>query len=303
MKYLVTGGAGFIGSNLVRRLLDNGHEVTVLDNFHTGSKENLKGLDVKIKHGNPSCYSTYFYKEFDGIFHLGIPSSTPMYREDKHLVGKSINEFLDLRERYDGKIVMACSSSVYNELAPPHSEAMDILPLDWYTETRLAMERLSQLYFNLQDKQAICFRMFSVYGPHEEAKKNYANMVSQFLWALQKDEELVIYGDGTQTRDFIHVDDVTKAYLDVMESPISFGIFNLGTGKSYTFNELVELLKKKLNKPDAKVSYRDNPIDNYVMHTQSDNTRFEVFFSHLKNTIPLEEGIEKLVDWYDKKEQ
>ncbi len=209
LSVLVTGGAGFIGSNLVEMLLAEGKEVLVLDNMHTGSPDNLKGLPGRLKVIHGSCNGIADMDlNPEAIYHLGIPSSSPMYKKDPSLVGEALNGFiavLELARRCKARMVYASSSSLYSGLQPPHLENMHIKVTDYYTEARLAMERMAELYGQLYGVRSVGTRFFSVYGPKEESKKQYANMVSQFLWVLRKNEKPVIYGDGLQTRDFVYV--------------------------------------------------------------------------------------------------
>ncbi|MFH1785485.1 MAG: NAD-dependent epimerase/dehydratase family protein [Candidatus Micrarchaeota archaeon] len=300
MKFLVTGGAGFIGSNLVERLVKEGHEVTVLDNLHTGSETNLSSVKDKIKfiNGNASKISE-INEKFDGIFHNGIYSSSPMYRDDLRLIAQVIDEFISILEyarKHNTKVVFASSSSVYSGLMPPHKEDMQIKVTDFYTEARLPLERLAELYNKLYGTKVIGLRYFSVYGPHEESKGQYANLITQFLWAMKKNEAPVIFGDGNQKRDFTYVGDVVEANLLSMNSKVDFGIFNVGTGATYTLNDMCKLLSKKMSK-DIKPTYVPNPIKNYVQYTQADTTKAENILG-FKAKLTLETGIEKLLVHY-----
>ncbi|MEM2954831.1 MAG: NAD-dependent epimerase/dehydratase family protein [Candidatus Nanoarchaeia archaeon] len=302
MDVLVTGGAGFIGSNIVKKLVGDGYNVTVLDNLHTGSEVNLFFVKGKVKLIKKSTGELKNLTEkFDIIFHNGIYSSSPMYKENPGLVGVVINEFLLLLEyarKNDSKIIFASSSSLYNTLQPPHREDMDIKVTDLYTEARLTMERLGEAYYKIYGNRIIGLRYFSVYGPHEENKGKYANLISQFLWALQKDQAPVVFGDGTQERDFIYVDDVVEANLIAMKSNIDFGVFNIGTGKSTKLNEIISILNAKLNK-QIKPKYVSNPIKNYVYCTLADTTKAEQVLG-FKAKVDLNEGIDKLLQYYKK---
>ena len=295
-KFLVTGGAGFIGSNLVEKLVEN-NDIVVVDNLHTGSLENLKEFENKIKFINKSCgeITSEDIGEIDGIFHIGIYSSSPMYKEDRSLVGKAINDFLtilELARRENCKIVFASSSSIYNGNPVPWREDMNIKVTDFYTEARYAMERLADLYYQLHGIESIGLRFFSVYGPKEKYKGKYANLVSQFLEAMKKNETPVIYGDGEQRRDFIYVKDVVNACVLAMESN-KIGVFNVGTGKDYSLNELIDILNDVLGK-HIKPKYIENPIKNYVQNTKADTEKAkkELNFEH---KYSLKEGIEKLI--------
>ncbi|KXB03070.1 nucleoside-diphosphate sugar epimerase, partial [candidate division MSBL1 archaeon SCGC-AAA261G05] len=218
MMVLVTGGAGFIGSNLVERLVERGDDVTVLDNFSTGSEENLEKVKDQVKIIKDSCLNIpeLDLGNFDLISHIGIPSSSPMYKEDPLLVGKAINDFINVMElakTTGARVVYASTSSMYAQCSPPHRENMDTEPFDYYTEARLVMERLAKVYHELHGVESVGMRFFSVYGRHEQAKGKYANIISQFYWKMKEDEKPLIYGDGEQTRDFTHVSDVVDACL------------------------------------------------------------------------------------------
>lgn len=296
MRVLVTGGAGFIGSNLVEELVKE-HEVIVLDNFHTGSMDNLRGLANDIEIIEDSCNNLLNRNiKVDAIYHLGIPSSNLMYKENPLLVGEAINGSINVLEvaRRDGiKAVFASTSSLYNRLEPPHREDMQIKVTDYYMETRLCIERLAKLYNILYGVQCIGLRLFSIYGPKEEAKGKYANVLSQFMWDIKAGRRPIVYGDGSQTRDFTFVKDAVRAFILAMESNIDYGIFNVGTGVSYTFNEIIEILNRKLKK-DVKPTYVKNPIKNYVMHTLADTTKARERLG-FEAQYPLEEGIDQII--------
>ncbi|MCJ7445296.1 MAG: GDP-mannose 4,6-dehydratase [Methanotrichaceae archaeon] len=299
MSVLVTGGAGFIGSNLVEDLLNSGEEVVVLDNMHTGSLNNLAGLDGNLNVIEASCLEIPILDLNPiEIFHLGIPSSSPMYKKQPFLVGEAINGTIavfELAKKSGARVVYASSSSLYNGLNPPHREDMKILVTDYYTEARLAVERIAELYNILFGLKSIGLRFFSAYGIREESKKMYANMVTQFLWKMKEGKTPVIYGDGTQTRDFIYVKDIVRALKMAMNSDYH-GILNAGTGKSYSFNEVIELLNNQLQL-EIKPTYVENPIKNYVYHTLSDTSKAESVLG-FRSQCSLEEGIERLAEGY-----
>jgi UDP-glucose 4-epimerase len=311
MTTLVTGGAGFIGSNLVGDLLASGKDVIVLDNMTTGSRSNLANLQNPQNPQNPrnmtgklniiqaSCNDLPGLDlNPEEIYHLGIPSSSPMYKKDPMLVGTAINESIavfELARKCHARVVYASSSSLYNGISPPHKEDMQILVTDYYTEARLAIERIAELYKRLFDVGSVGMRFFSVYGPKEDAKKKYANMVSQFLWDMRAGRVPVIYGDGSQTRDFTYVKDVVRALVLAMGSG-HYGILNVGTGVAYSFNDVIELLNDRLGL-NIGPKYIENPIKNYVGHTLADTSRakdvlgFEARFS-------LEKGLNDLLEYY-----
>ena len=292
---MVTGGAGFIGSNLVESIVDK-YEVTVLDNFHTGSMSNLDSVkkDIKVIKGSCNdCLGLDLQPEV--IFHLGIPSSSPMYKANPLLAGEAINGMVAIlelaRKSNSSKVVFASSSSLYNGLPTPHREDATIKVTDYYTEARLAMERMAELYYQLYGIDYAAMRFFSVYGPHEEAKGSYANMVSQFLWTMQEGKAPLIFGDGSQTRDFIYVQDVTSALAIAAEK--GTGIYNLGTGRSYSFNYVVDLINEKLG-TRLKPIYKENHIKNYVKDTlaHTGKTERELGF---EARWSLEEGLDQIM--------
>jgi UDP-glucose 4-epimerase len=273
----------------------DGHTVAVVDNLSTGSLKNIEGLKVDF-FNEPYNQIASLVSEVDIIFHLGIPSSSPMYKSEPRLVGEAINDAIEIFEyakKVGCKVVYASSSSIYNGNDPPYREDMPIYVTDYYTECRYLIERLAKLYHTLHGVKTVGLRFFSVYGPKERHKGRYANIVSQFLWAMLNDESPVIFGDGTQTRDFIYINDVVKALILLMEKEFGCEIFNVGTGIAHNFNEVVEILNQKLGK-NIKPVYKPNPIKNYVYHTLADTAKAERILG-FKAKISLEEGITRLI--------
>lgn len=294
-KILVTGGAGFIGSNLVSALHKD-NDVVVLDNLHTGKKNNLNELlkeGVKFVKGD-SKEVKILRDDFDYIFHLGIYSASPMYRNNPGLVGEvveGITNILEYCKETKIPLVFASTSSIYNGIEPPHRE--DIIPgvTDFYTEARIACERLGELYSKLYDINVAAIRFFSVYGYNDVGKGSYANLVTQFMLSMLKEERPVIYGDGEQRRDFVFVSDVVDALLRA-SAIRGFGVYNAGTGKNYSLNEAVEKLQKITGRK-IKPKYIKMPVKNYVMVTQADTSKAkkELGFSA---KINLDKGIKLL---------
>ena len=299
MSTLVTGGAGFIGSNLVEELLAAGEDVVILDNMHTGSSGNLEDLKGSLELIKASCNDL---PEMDlhpeKIYHLGIPSSSPMYKKNPYLVGDALNGFtavFELARRSGARVIYASSSSLYNGLMPPHHEDMAIQVADYYTEARLAMERMAELYKRLFEVSSVGMRFFSVYGPKETAKKQYANMVTQFLWEMRVGKTPLIFGDGTQTRDFTYVKDVVRALRLGMNSNYH-GILNVGTGKAYSFNKVIEILNENMGL-SMKPQYIENPIKNYVQHTLSNTVKAEKIIG-FRSKYGLDDGVKELLKFY-----
>jgi len=299
MKYLVTGGAGFIGSNLVKALVNNGENILVVDNLSTGNLENLSSVKDKVEFlelNAGDVLDNVTPGEIKGIFHFGAPSSSPIYKENYSLVGDSINEFmkiLELAKKSNCNVVYASSSSIYNGNEAPFKENANVIPTDFYAEARYFMERLAEMYHSFYNVSSVGLRLFSVYGLGEKYKGKYANLVSQFLWAMRKGEKPLIYGDGSQTRDFTFVDDIVRAFILAMSRPHGLDIFNVGTGQSYSLNELVGILNKALGL-NIEAEYKENPIKNYVAQTLADTQKAkDVLGFEAKNS--LEQGINKII--------
>ncbi len=298
VPYLVTGGAGFIGSNLVEDLLKSG-EVVVIDNLHTGSLENLpdgsKGLRF-IQEDSANINSLEI--SADLVFHLGIYSASPMYRDNPFLVSevvRGMTAILEYARKHDSNVVFASTSSIYNGIKTPHRE--DAIPLvtDYYTEARIVAERLSEMYCKLYGINVSAMRFFSVYGYHEDAKRGYANLATQFLKSIVNDESPVLYGDGSQRRDFVFVKDVVDALIRA-SSVKGFNIFNVGYGKNYSLLELVEKINKLLGK-NIQPRFTEIPVKNYVMETLADISKSEGKLG-FRAKIGLDEGLSLLAKYY-----
>ncbi len=298
MKALVTGGAGFIGSHIARRLINDGWDVSVLDNFHTGDLKNLKDVENKYKLVKGDASKILTLPKFDAVFHHGIYSSTPMYRDDPTLVAKAISDFVSVLEycrKNKVKLVFASTSSIYNGYTPPHKEEMVPHVTDFYTEARYPMERLSNLYQQMFGLEYCALRYFSVYGDHEESKKSYANMVSQITWKGLLKKPIRIYGDGSQRRDLVHVDDVADANLLCFKKNVS-GVFNIGNGKSYSFMDSINLVSKHLDNK-VKVEFVPNPLKNYVDIVEADTTKMKKVLGFTPK-VSIEEGVKRTVEYY-----
>ncbi|MBU6998956.1 MAG: NAD-dependent epimerase/dehydratase family protein [Theionarchaea archaeon] len=296
MRVLVTGGCGFIGSHLVETLKSLGYEVLVVDNLHTGTLDNIRGMDVHFLRRDCGALTAEEVSHIDGIVHLGIYSSSPMYRKDPSLVGKAVTDFLNmlaLARTLDVRMVWASTSSIYNGNPLPWREDMPILVRDYYSEARYFMERLADLHYDWYKTETVGLRFFSVYGPREEAKGQFANLVSQFLWAMREGNPPIIYGDGTQKRDFTHVHDIVKGILRAFDSHVEHDVFNLGTGVSCSLNEVVDLINGVMHS-DVQPEYVDNPIKGYITETLADITKARTMLD-FRADIDLEKGIQTLL--------
>jgi len=307
MKVLVTGGAGFIGTNLVNKLIRDGHEVVVLDDMFLGRPDNLSDLPkrkLKLIRASVTDYATVLNasKGCDAIFHLAARSSAPICEDDpRDATNVNVGGFVNVLQaaKFHGikKVIYASTSSLYNGMAPPHREDMQVTPKTVYEATMYAREIYARMYYESYGIEAVGMRFFSVYGPYEKHKQQYANVITQFLWAVMNGEQPVIYGDGTQTRDFIFVDDVVDAMIKAMYADDVGGeVFNVGTGTSHTFNDVIELISK-VTGLDVKPKYIPNPIRRYVYHTRADIRKAKKYLGFRARTT-LHNGIKMLYSFY-----
>jgi len=277
MKILVTGGAGFIGSNIANTLSrDKNATVIAFDDLSLGRPTNLSG-NVKFVKGSIMDFELTLElgRGCDYIFHSAAKSSSPMFKDDPRK-GVDINAlgFMNVVEsakrNHVKKVIFASSSSVYNGLPLPFKESQIITPKTFYEASFYCREILAKTYYWENGLNLVGLRYFGVYGPNEEHKGNFANNISQFLWNISNAESPVIYGDGTQTRDFTFVDDVVQANILALQSEeMKFGIYNIGTGIETSFSRLVEIINQHLG-TNIQATYVDNPIKNYVQKTKAD---------------------------------
>ena len=274
MKFVVTGGAGFIGSNIAKLLVKKGHDVIILDNFNTGRKENLEPIkdkiDLHIVDIRDKKIINEIINESDGIFHqaalANVYESFSKSKEYFDVNVKGTKNIFEIAKENKIKVVFASSSSVYGEVKiMPITENIDRNPIHPYGQTKLECEFLAEK-FSKEGLKVIGLRYFNVYGLGQNDA--YAGVITKFLNKIKENKSPEIFGDGSQTRDFIFVKDVANANLSAMESEINFEFFNIGSQKSISILELAQIIIKKsgLNlKPefkeplqgDAKISLSD----------------------------------------------
>ena len=299
MTELVIGGFGFIGSNLVRELVKNGKQVAVLDNEFLGKKENLDGVEcAKIK-GDvldlkllEKIISEHGIKH---IYYFGGYSSAPMFEKTPLRVADCFQMFINVLEcarKNRIKVIYASTSSLYSRCKKPFREDMTIVPGTPYELSKYAMEQAAHMYSLYYNVTANGARFFSVYGPHEKYKGRFANNLTQFFWSIKNNVSPIVYGDGTQSRDFTFVKDLVKAVIMIMEKGKGSEVYNIGTGKEVNFNKMVEIINKTLKK-NVKPFYMENPLKNYVMETQADISKIKKEIGWAPETS-LEEGIKYL---------
>ena len=304
LSVLVTGGAGFIGSNLVKALVERGHTVKVLDDFSLGTMENLTPVKGKVEiiNGDIRDFETVkkCTKGMDIVFNEAAASSSPMFLKDiRNAVSVNVDGFINLlnacRDNNVKKLIYASTSSVYGNNKPPLKEDMQLWPANFYSSTKLLNEHLAILFSREYGLETIGFRYMSVYGRNEKSKGIFANMASQFLWAMQKDEQPVVYGDGNQTREFTYVMDIVNANILAMDSKKSLSgeIFNAGTGKATSLNELITTINKVLGK-EIKPRYVKNTVKNYINMQLSDITKIRKTLGY-EAKYSLEQGLREII--------
>jgi len=298
-RVLVTGGAGFIGSNLANALaVDN--EVIVVDDLFLGTEENLvDAVDFRER----SVLEDDLPTDVDVLFHLAALSSMQMHEDDPQRGARvNVEGFVNTVEQFveDGgdTVVYATTSSIYGDRTEPAPESMPVEVNTGYEASKLAREKYAEYYDNYYDDLTLAgLRYFSVYqgmaDGAEEHKGEYANIIAQFADDIANGESPVIYGDGTQTRDFTHVSDVVDATIKAAEAELS-GIYNVGTGEQYAFETVVEMLNEELG-TDVEPEYIENPIpeDVYVHDTLADASRI-ADATGWRPDISFEEGVERV---------
>jgi UDP-glucose 4-epimerase len=295
-KLLITGGAGFIGSSIAEKLQDK-YQIIVLDNFSTGSLENLKGVKCKIIKSDCFWINDKVPEKVDLIFHLGIPSSMGMYRENRRYTGSAVAEAVEVFEKAikdNARVVIASTSSLYNGLPVPFSEEQEIKPTDFYTEARLAIERIANVYHQLYGLNYVCLRLFSVYGHKERAKKEYANMITKFIWAMKEGKNPIAFSENV-VRDFIYIDDVVEAFEIAGKSNVN-GVFNIGTGIGYSFGNVVELINKAMGTNFRLKKQKGKAPKNFVWITLADTKKAAKVLG-FKAKYSLEEGIKRVLGY------
>jgi UDP-glucose 4-epimerase len=256
---LVTGGAGFIGSNLVRRLLERGDTVRVLDNFSSGNRRNLQPFDddVEVVEGDLRSYERVHaaVRGVECIFHQGALPSVPRSVQDPLTtnavnVEGTLNALLAARDEGARKFIFASSSSVYgNEGALPRLESTQPNPISPYAVSKLAAESYCAGFHTVYGLETVSLRYFNVFGPNQDPTSQYAAVVPRFFAAVSQDEPVPIYGDGRQSRDFTYVENVVDANLRAAETEGLGGtILNIATGQPTTVEELADLVASTLGK-------------------------------------------------------
>ena len=305
-KVLVTGGAGFIGSHLVDRLINLGAKVIVLDNLVSGKIENIKHNLKKIKFIKDDIRDSFALdKALDGvdlILHQAALRSVPKSTKDPEgyhdvNVNGTLKLFLKAKEKGIKKIVFASSSSVYGETDKfPEKEIDLVKPISPYAATKLICEHYAYVFYKLYNLNIISLRYFNVYGPRQSLDDEYAVVIPKFINCLLKEESPPIYGDGDQERDFTYIENVVDAnILALTNNDVKEGVFNIANGKPHSVNELLKTLKK-ITKKDIEPIYLD-PRPGDVRKTHADIKNAKRLLGYIPK-ISFYEGLVLTVKWF-----
>jgi UDP-glucose 4-epimerase len=306
VKALVTGGAGFIGSNLVRALIERGDDVRVLDNFSTGLRANLEGLerDLEVVEGELRSYERVHnaVRGVEVVFHLGALGSVPRSVQDPLTssavnVEGTLNVLLAARDEGVRRVVFSSSSSVYGSSAQlPTTEQAPPDPISPYGVAKLAAERYCVSFSRVYESfESVVLRYFQVFGPRQNPFSQYAAVVPLFVTAISAGRPVTIHGDGEQSRDFTYVDNVVDATIKAAEAPGASGrIFNVGMGAPATVNSLAETIGRVLDRPADR--RHGPPRAGDIRDSWADVTAVR---EHLgwEPRVGLEEGLRRVADF------
>lgn len=302
-KYLVTGGGGFIGSNIVEKLVSEGKDVRVLDNFSTGKRENLLQFKDKIEIIEGDIRSFHIVmdavKDVDYIMHeAALPSvprsiKDPLTTNEVNIVG-TLNLLQAARDEGVKRFVFASSSSVYGDKnESPKKETMIPDPKSPYAASKIAGEYYCRIFNKLYGLPTIALRYFNVFGPRQDPNSQYSAVIPKFITAIRNGKPITVFGDGKQTRDFTYIENVVSANLLALEAPEScFGrVFNIACGDSISLNEMIELMFENIGKK-TEVIYAD-PRPGDVKDSLADITMISNEMGY-KMLCDVKTGIRKL---------
>jgi nucleoside-diphosphate-sugar epimerase len=302
-KVLVTGGAGFIGSHLARRLAEDGAVVTVLDNLSSGSIQNLEGVECRLVEAD--ILDERVVREaaqgVDLVFHLAAMVSVPLSIEDPvtcydiNLMG-SLNVLRAANRAGARRVVLSSSCAVYGDQAGSIRENRSTSPMSPYAAAKWAMEVAGQIFNSAYRLPTVSLRYFNVYGPRQSPDSDYAAAIPTFMQAMLSGDPPTVFGDGHQTRDFVYVDDVVRANLLAGEAPSApGGIFNVGGGRAVSVLELVDQLKTLI--PGAPATRFGPRRQGDIRYSQADLTLAMTGLGY-RPTVDLPSGLQATLAWY-----
>ena len=305
-KFLVTGGAGFIGSNICKKLVSDGCFVRVVDNLLTGKKSNLADIMSKIEFIEADMgderVARSAMKDVDVVLHQGALPSVPRSVDDpaathKHCVDATFTLLLAARDAGLKRFVYASSSAAYGDTPTlPKVETMLPAPLSPYAVGKLVGEYYCSVFYEVFGLETISLRYFNVFGPYQDPTSQYAAAIPAFVTAILKDEPPTIYGDGEQSRDFTYVDNVVDANLLAAQAKKTAGeVLNIACGEAVTVNAIIDMINEILGK-DIKPIYTD-PRPGDVKHSLANITAAEKLLG-FKPTVDFKDGLKLAIDWY-----
>ncbi|MFH0780014.1 MAG: SDR family oxidoreductase [Parcubacteria group bacterium] len=305
LKFLVTGGAGFIGSNIVKELLKQDYQVRVVDNLSTGNIENIQTVmgQIEFFKGDLSELSVarQALKDIDIVFHeAAVPSVQRSIADPLSVNAANINATLNVlaaaRESKIKKLVYASSSSVYgNAKTLPKRETDPIDPISPYALTKFVGERYCQLFNKLYGLPTICLRYFNVFGPSQNAASQYSAVIPKFITAILNGESPIVYGDGEQSRDFTYVDNVVSANILAAFSDADGEVVNIACNERITLNQIVETINKHQGTTIAPNHAAEKPGD--IKHSLADISKAQKLIGY-KPLVLFESGLQKTIEWY-----
>lgn len=304
--YAVTGGAGFIGSSIVARLLADGHEVRVVDDLSSGRMENLVEVPESLAFFRGDiCDAALLRGAFDGadcVFHQAAVASVPQSVADpvateRVNVAGTLTVLEAARECRARRVVFASSCAVYGDPAElPTGEHTPPAPASPYAVSKLAGEHYCRVFRDLFGIETVSLRYFNVFGPRQNPASQYAAAIPIFITALAKGERPTVFGDGEQTRDFVFVDDVVEANLLAARArDAAGGVFNVGSGERVTIDELVTALREILDSNVEPRHVGDRPGD--VRHSRADISAARQALSY-EPAVGFKEGLRRTVEWF-----
>ncbi len=301
MKALVTGGAGFIGSNLTRALLRDGHKVTVLDNLLSGYARNMEGVDARFLEGDirDTDRLANAIQGADVVYHLAASVGNkrsidyPLIDADINVMG-TLKVLGAARAAGAKKVVFSSSAGVFGELKTlPIAEDHPAEPDSPYGATKLCAEKQCLAYTKLWGLECVCLRYFNVYGPHQRFDA-YGNVIPIFVFKALRREPVTVFGDGEQTRDFVNVRDVVQANVKSSLARGVSGAFNLGSGSRISINRLLDLISEFVDLP-LEITHAP-PRAGDVRDSLADITKARSSFD-FQPSVQLEEGLQEYIDW------
>jgi len=306
MRYLVTGGAGFIGSNIVDELVRRGHDVAVLDDLSSGTRINLEQVagKVDLRVGRITDLDT-IQKACEGadyVIHLAARTSVPRSVKDpiesnRINIDGTLNVLVAARDAKVRRVVFAASSSAYGETPVlPKVETMTPAPISPYGVTKYVGELYAQVFGRVYGLENACVRYFNVFGPRQDPTSQYSGVLSRFMLAVLEGKKPVIYGDGEQSRDFTFIENVVDETLRACEAPDASGrVFNGGTGSRITLNQVIGLLAKISGQPIEAVY--DPPRNGDIRDSQADISLARRVLGY-EPKVQFEEGLRRTWEWY-----